>query len=116
MVHCMLGTLSRLPVLTLMLGLSVCRVINVLWPWAWHWTGQPLLGASQRVARGDQEYIRVLREVDGVPEGTIKKFVDPLYMAQYYTDEGRLAVKEHWLLSGLATRIYHSDAHLPKIY
>jgi len=66
---------------------------NVLWPWAWHWTGQPLLGASQRVARGDQEFIRVLREVDGVPEDTIKKFVDPLYMAQYYTDEGRLAVK-----------------------
>ncbi len=66
---------------------------NVLWPWAWHWTGQPLLGASQRVARGDQEYIRVLREVDGVPEAELKKFVDPLYMAQYYTDEGRLAVK-----------------------
>lgn len=66
---------------------------NVLWPWAWHWTGQPLLGASQRVARGDQEFIRVLREVDGVPEETIKKFVDPIYMAQYYTDEGRLAVK-----------------------
>jgi leucyl-tRNA synthetase len=66
---------------------------NVLWPWGWHWTGQPLLGASQRVARGDQEYIRVLREVDGVPEAELKKFVDPLYMAQYYTNEGRLAVK-----------------------
>jgi leucyl-tRNA synthetase len=66
---------------------------NVLWPWAWHWTGQPLLGASQRVARGDQEYIRVLREVDGVPEAELQKFVDPLYMAQYYTNEGRLAVK-----------------------
>ena len=66
---------------------------NVLWPWAWHWTGQPLLGASQRVARGDEAYIRVLREVDGVPESELKKFVDPLYMAQYYTDEGRLAVK-----------------------
>src|SRR5512135_2541956 len=39
---------------------------NVLWPWAWHWTGQPLLGASQRVAKGDEDYIRVLREVDGV--------------------------------------------------
>jgi leucyl-tRNA synthetase len=62
---------------------------NVLWPWAWHWTGQPLLGASQRVAKGDQEYIRVLREVDGVPEAELKKFVDPLYMAQYYTNEGR---------------------------
>jgi len=66
---------------------------NVLWPWGWHWTGQPLLGASQRVARGDQAYIRVLREVDGVPEEDLKKFVDPLYMAQYYTNEGRLAAK-----------------------
>ncbi len=66
---------------------------NVLWPWAWHWTGQPLLGASQRVARGDEAYVKVLREVDGVPESELKKFVDPLYMAQYYTNEGRLAAK-----------------------
>jgi leucyl-tRNA synthetase len=66
---------------------------NVLWPWAWHWTGQPLLGASQRVAKGDAEYIRVLREVDDVPEEELKKFVDPFYMAQYYTNEGRLAAK-----------------------
>ncbi|HLC00421.1 MAG TPA: leucine--tRNA ligase [Candidatus Bathyarchaeia archaeon] len=66
---------------------------NVLWPWAWHWTGQPLLGASQRVAKGDEEYIRVLREVDGVPEEDLRKFIDPLYMAQYYTNEGRLAAK-----------------------
>jgi len=66
---------------------------NVLWPWAWHWTGQPLLGASERVAKGDKEYIRVLREVDGVPEAELKRFVDPRYMAQYYTNEGRLAAK-----------------------
>jgi leucyl-tRNA synthetase len=66
---------------------------NVLWPWAWHWTGQPLLGASLRVARGDQDYIRVLREVDGVPEAELKKFVDPHYMAQYYTNEGKIAAK-----------------------
>ncbi len=62
---------------------------NVLWPWGWHWTGQPLLGASQRVAKGDEAFIRVLREVDGVPEEELRKFVDPLYMAQYYTNEGR---------------------------
>jgi leucyl-tRNA synthetase len=66
---------------------------NVLWPWAWHWTGQPLLGASERVAKGDEAYIRVLREVDGVPEEELKKFVDPLYMAQYYTNEGRKIAK-----------------------
>jgi leucyl-tRNA synthetase len=66
---------------------------NVLWPWGWHWTGQPLLGASQRVARGDQDFIRVLREVDDVPEAELQRFVDPFYMAQYYTNEGKLAVK-----------------------
>ena len=66
---------------------------NVLWPWAWHWTGQPSLGASQRVAKGDEDYIRVLREVDGVPEEELKRFVDPLYMAQYYTNEGRVIAK-----------------------
>jgi leucyl-tRNA synthetase len=66
---------------------------NVLWPWAWHWTGQPLLGASARVAKGDEAFIRVLREVDGVPEEELKRFVDPLYMAQYYTNEGRLVAK-----------------------
>ncbi|MDX1814138.1 MAG: class I tRNA ligase family protein, partial [Candidatus Bathyarchaeia archaeon] len=66
---------------------------NVIWPWAWHWTGQPLLGASARVAKGDEAFIRVLREVDGVPEEELKRFVDPLYMAQYYTNEGRLVAK-----------------------
>jgi leucyl-tRNA synthetase len=66
---------------------------NVLWPWGWHWTGQPLLGASQRIARGDEAFIKVLKEVDGVPETELQKFVDPLYMAQYYTNEGRLAAK-----------------------
>ncbi|MEM3536510.1 MAG: leucine--tRNA ligase [Candidatus Bathyarchaeia archaeon] len=67
---------------------------NVLWPWAWHWTGQPLAGASERVAKGDQEFIRVLREVDGVPEEELKKFSDPLYMATYYTNESRVAAKK----------------------
>jgi len=66
---------------------------NVLFPWAWHWTGQPLLGASQRIAKGDKEFIRVLREVDGVPEEELKKFVDPIYMATYYTKESRIAAK-----------------------
>jgi len=67
---------------------------NVLFPWAWHWTGQPLVGASERVAKGDKDFIRGLREIDGVPEDELKKFVDPLYMATYYTNEGRTAAKK----------------------
>lgn len=67
---------------------------NVLFPWAWHWTGQPLVGASERVAKGDKDFIRGLKEIDGVPESELEKFVDPLYMATYYTNEGRMAAKK----------------------
>lgn len=67
---------------------------NVLWPWAWHWTGQPLLGASERVAKGDEEFIKILREVDGVPKEELKKFSDPICMATYYTNDGRTAAKK----------------------
>jgi leucyl-tRNA synthetase len=35
----------------------------------------------------------VLREVDGVPEAELERFVDPFYMAQYYTNEGRVIAK-----------------------
>ncbi len=66
---------------------------NVLFPWAWHWTGQPLIGASQRVASGDKEFIRILKEVDGVPDEELEKFVDPIYMATYYTNESRIAAR-----------------------
>ena len=66
-------TLSLPPELTFMRGFKRMQGYNVLWPWGWHWTGQPLLGASQRVAKGDEAYIRVLREVDGVPEAELQE-------------------------------------------
>jgi len=66
---------------------------NVLFPWAWHWTGETIAGASERVKTGDEDFIRALREVDGVSEEDLKKFVDPAYMASYYTKESREAVK-----------------------
>lgn len=66
---------------------------NVLFPWAWHWTGQPLAGASERVKCGDKEFIRALREVDGVSENNLKRFIDPVFMATYYTDEAREVAK-----------------------
>ncbi len=67
---------------------------NTLFPWAWHWTGEPIVGAALRVKRGDEEIIRALREVDGVPEEDLEKFADPVYMANHYTREGREAAKK----------------------
>jgi len=66
---------------------------NVLFPWAWHWTGQTIAGASERVKTGDEEFIRALREVDHVSDDDLKGFVDPTYMASYYTNENRETVK-----------------------
>jgi leucyl-tRNA synthetase len=67
---------------------------NVLFPWAWHWTGQTIAGASERVKLGDEELIQALREIDGVPEEELEKFVDPVYMASYYTSENRSTVRK----------------------
>lgn len=69
------------------------RGYNVLYPWAWHWTGKTVAGAAERIRMGDAEFIRPIREVDGVPEEELKKFVDPAYMARYYTNVNRDAVK-----------------------
>lgn len=69
------------------------RGFNVLFPWAWHWTGKTVAGAAERIKMGDEDFIRPIREVDGVPEDELKKFVDPVYMARYYTDVNRDAIK-----------------------
>ena len=66
---------------------------NVLFPWAWHWTGQTIAGASERVKLGDEEFTRALREIDGVQKADLEKFVDPVYMASYYTNENRQTVR-----------------------
>ena len=69
------------------------RGYNVLYPWAWHWTGKTVAGAAERIKMGDEEFIRPIREVDEGPEEELRKFVDPAYMAQYYTNVNRDAVK-----------------------
>ncbi len=69
------------------------RGFNVLYPWAWHWTGKTVAGAAERIKMGDEDFIRPIREVDEVPEEHLKKFVDPAYMAKYYTDVNRDAIK-----------------------
>jgi leucyl-tRNA synthetase len=66
---------------------------NVLFPWAWHLTGEPITGAAERVKRGDEDQIRIFREIDGVPEEDLKKFGDPAYIAKYYIKESKEAVK-----------------------
>ncbi len=67
---------------------------NVLFPWAWHITGEPIAGAAERVRRGDEQQLRIFRELDRVPEEELERFTDPEYIARYYIRESRSALKE----------------------
>jgi len=62
---------------------------NVLFPWSWHITGEPIAGAARRVANQEEDQMRIFREIDEVPEGELEKFVDPEYMARYYIENSR---------------------------
>ncbi|HVB11824.1 MAG TPA: leucine--tRNA ligase, partial [Nitrososphaerales archaeon] len=62
-------------------------------PWAWHWTGQPIVAAAERLANGDKAMVKEFVEIDGISQRDLHKFYDPKYMAQYYTDSGRVALK-----------------------
>lgn len=66
---------------------------NVLFPWAWHWTGETVAGAAERIRKGDKPFVEALRDVDGVSDSELVKFIDPVYMARYYTENGRRAVR-----------------------
>ncbi len=66
---------------------------NVLFPWAWHWTGKTIVGMSQRLKQGDPAVRRAFA-VDGVPENEVEKFVDPEYLASFYTKVSRQVMKD----------------------
>ncbi len=93
MVLSMLGTLLLRLALMLTPASNVCKVITCSGPGVGTGLGSHCLALLSVWRSGDAAYIKVLREVDGVPEAELQKFVDPFYMAQYYTNEGRAAVK-----------------------
>jgi leucyl-tRNA synthetase len=66
---------------------------NVLFPWAWHWTGKTIVGMSQRLKQGDPGARRAFA-ADGVPDEEVGKFVEPEYLASYYTKVSRQVIKD----------------------
>ncbi len=58
---------------------------NVLWPFAFHCTGTPIVAAAERVADGEETQISMLREM-GVPEEHIAKMGDPVYWTEYFPE------------------------------
>jgi len=65
---------------------------NVLFPMAWHWTGEPIAGTAKRIAKGDEKLINLLKRIDKISDDDIKNFVDPIYIAKYYTERAKPAI------------------------
>ncbi|MCJ7609478.1 class I tRNA ligase family protein, partial [Candidatus Bathyarchaeota archaeon] len=56
---------------------------RVLFPMAFHYTGTPILAIAKRVAAGDPSLIDDLSKVYKVPTEEIRRFVEPLNIANY---------------------------------
>ncbi|MCS7139856.1 MAG: leucine--tRNA ligase [Candidatus Nezhaarchaeota archaeon] len=85
---------------------------NVLFPFAWHWTGEPILGAAERIRKGDEKLIRTLKAIDGIPDEEIRNFANPVYMATYYMREN----KKIAMSMGFSVdwrREFHTTSHHP---
>lgn len=70
---------------------------NVLFPFAFHWTGTTITGISDRIRQGDKRTIEILEKMDGVPREEIERFKDPVYLAKYYTKKNRAALEDYGL-------------------
>ncbi|WP_101295332.1 leucine--tRNA ligase [Halegenticoccus soli] len=60
---------------------------NVLFPIAWHVTGTPIIGAVERLKKGEEKQLSVLRDTYNVPEETLQDLETPMGFARYFIDE-----------------------------
>jgi leucyl-tRNA synthetase len=57
---------------------------NVLFPFAFHCTGTPIVAAARRIREGEKEQIRMLLDM-GIEKDDIPKFKDTLYWVEHFT-------------------------------
>ena len=84
---------------------------NVLYPWAWHWTGEAVLGTIHRLLDGDISVRKRLIELDGADEELIDKFKDPVFFVRYFTNVNREVVKRYGLSIDWRREFHTSSLH-----
>ena len=67
---------------------------NVLFPMGFHYTGTPIIAMADDVAKGDKELIDIFKNIYEIPDSVIPKLADPLFMANYFKEEIKKAMKE----------------------
>ncbi|MDY6771450.1 MAG: leucine--tRNA ligase [Candidatus Nanohaloarchaea archaeon] len=59
---------------------------NVLFPMAWHVTGTPIIGALNRLKKGEEEQLHVLKDVYNVPQEDLDAMEEPMDFAEYFIE------------------------------
>ena len=60
---------------------------EVLFPMAFHVTGTPVIGVSDRIANKDPGAITLYRDLYKVPEDVLERFTDPYEIVRYFSNE-----------------------------
>ncbi|BFI74973.1 leucine--tRNA ligase [Sulfurisphaera ohwakuensis] len=67
---------------------------NVLFPFAFQFTGTPILSIAESVKRGDEEIISTFVNIYQIPKEEIEKFSDPTYLAEYFKNDMKSTAKK----------------------
>ncbi|WP_336342618.1 leucine--tRNA ligase [Halalkalicoccus ordinarius] len=59
---------------------------EVLFPIAWHVTGTPIIGAVERLKKGEEKQLSVLRDTYNVPEDELADLETPMGFARYFIE------------------------------
>ncbi|MFC7224742.1 leucine--tRNA ligase [Halalkalicoccus sp. GCM10025322] len=59
---------------------------DVLFPIAWHVTGTPIIGAVERLKKGEEKQLSVLRDTYDVPEDELADLETPMGFARYFIE------------------------------
>lgn len=66
---------------------------NVLFPFAFHCTGTPIVAAAERIAEGERKQMDILKNA-GIPDEEISKFADPVYWTEYFSRATKADLKQ----------------------
>ena len=69
---------------------------NVLWPFAFHCTGMPIVAAAKRIAEGEPRQIESMVKT-GIPREDIPKFADENYWTEFFPAEDKIDLKQFGL-------------------
>jgi leucyl-tRNA synthetase len=67
---------------------------QVLFPMAFHVTGAPVLGIAKRIAKKDENTLKLYRDLYHVPQETLDAFSDSIVIVNYFADEYERVMKK----------------------